>query len=338
MRAVSHRALLLLFAGLLVTLPVGAAVAAGPGAAYPKPALCADQAAALGAATCARITQVLRNDEKASGDEIAVAVVPSTGGVPIETWGTGLFNAWGVGQRGKDDGVLLVIAVTDHHLRLVTGRGLAARLPDGAASEIVAGTIAPLLRKGQTRAAVLTGLDAVRAALGHDVTGGRALAGTVDPGRAQPTPPEVTLPSAQVPPEPDKSGGSRLAWLGLFCCLAAVAVGGYIRRMRRTRGARYVDVPNRQRPWWAQERRWWSGVLPGSASASALSAMSDSATWMQDGSPSGAASGSPTGAPFEPSSGSTHGSTGSFGGSSGGSSGGDFGGGSSGGGGASGDW
>jgi uncharacterized protein len=111
------------------------------GTPYPRPAVCVDWAAVLDAPTCARITRVLDADKQATTDEIAVVVVPTTGGVSIETWGTGLFNSWGVGQRGRNNGVLLVVATDDQRLRIVTGSGLTDRLPDGTASEIIEGTI-----------------------------------------------------------------------------------------------------------------------------------------------------------------------------------------------------
>ncbi|BBH70360.1 hypothetical protein ACTI_70450 [Actinoplanes sp. OR16] len=125
---------------------------------------------------CDRITSVLRQDEKASSDEIAVAVVPTTGDASIETWSTGLFNDWGVGEAGADNGVLLVVAVDDHHVRLATGRGMAQRLDDTTAAEIVNTVITPEFSADHYAAGVLNGLDAVRRALGHAVDSSTSLA------------------------------------------------------------------------------------------------------------------------------------------------------------------
>lgn len=175
-----------LVAGGLVLIggPAVAAPSSVPGAAaYPQAAVCVDTAGALSSGTCARITAVLDQDEQASPDhdEIAVAVVPTTGNASIETWATGLFNAWGVGQAGKDNGVLLVVALEDRALRIATGDGLRGRLPDGTASEIIGGTITPLLRDGRTEDAVLAGLDGIRTALGHDISGSALAAGVTVP-------------------------------------------------------------------------------------------------------------------------------------------------------------
>ena len=206
----------LLVAAALVLAGPGVAAAAAP-APYPAPATCVDTARALGAATCARITRALDVDEKASPerDEIAVAVVPTTGSASIETWSTGLFNAWGVGQAGTDNGVLLVVAVSDRALRIVTGDGLRTRLPDGRASEIIGSTITPLLRSGRTSDAVLAGLDGIRTELGHDVSA-RPL--------ARPGPAVDPVYSGGDDDEAETDGGSGSAALLWLLLLAGVGI------------------------------------------------------------------------------------------------------------------
>jgi uncharacterized membrane protein YgcG len=75
---------------ICVALPaVAAAAAADDGAAYPPPAVRPDQASVLGEQTCARVTEVLQADERATSHEIALVVVRTTGGVPIERWARG---------------------------------------------------------------------------------------------------------------------------------------------------------------------------------------------------------------------------------------------------------
>ncbi len=174
----------------------------------------------LGDGTCARIIQVLFADERATTDEIAVAVIRSTGGVPIETWGTGLFNAWGIGKRGSNHGVLLVVATDDHRLRIVTGSGLTDRLSDGAASEIVDGTITPLFKAGRMQDGVLAGLDAIRRDLGHDTTVQLA-----DPNMP-PIPAATQTPSDSTP-----------AWVVLPIVLGGFGLVGYALFRSMTGGA-----------------------------------------------------------------------------------------------------
>jgi len=195
-------------------LATSAAAAAAPaGTAYPRRAVCVDQVGVLGAQACARISRVLRADEEDTTDEIAVVVVHSTGGVPIETWGTGLFNHWGLGKRSKNNGILLVVAVDDRRLRIVTGSGMADRLPDGAASEIIGGTITPLFRAGRIRDGVLAGVDEIRVHLGHVVDVTNQL---VDRDMA---PVSEPVPAVGDPPAEPASDSSGNPIAGIFAAL-----------------------------------------------------------------------------------------------------------------------
>ncbi|GAA0806173.1 hypothetical protein Sya03_37880 [Spirilliplanes yamanashiensis] len=228
-------------AAVALTLAVAVPAAAAP--AYPRAqGRCVDQAGVLGGALCARVTAILLRDEKATTDEIAVAVVPSTGEAAIEAWSTGLFNAWGVGKRDRDNGVLLVVAVDDRRVRLETGRGLARRLPDAEAARIVDDVVTPAFRRGDRAAGILAGLDEVRRALGHDVP--RAARLTALAAQAQaPTVAPVSdpVPAADVDglvggdydDEPFDSGGSDsfggavlLVFLGVGALLLILVAAG----------------------------------------------------------------------------------------------------------------
>jgi uncharacterized protein len=147
-----------LLTGLFLTAAVmlGTAAPAAAAPAYPRPdGRCVDRAGVLGPRLCAKVTKILLRDEARSSDEIAVAVVPSTGAQTIEAWSTGLFNAWGVGKQDKDNGVLLVVAVDDRRVRLETGRGMSSRLSDEAAGEIVRTVITPRFAEGAHAAGIL---------------------------------------------------------------------------------------------------------------------------------------------------------------------------------------
>ncbi|HVQ93410.1 MAG TPA: TPM domain-containing protein [Mycobacteriales bacterium] len=314
-------------ASALLLLATGAATArAAAPAPYPKAGVCVDQAAALGTATCTRIAQVLRADRAASGDEIVVAVVRTTGGQPIEAWGNGLFNVWGVGKRTRDNGVLLVIAVADHHPRIVTGSGLTDRFSAGAADDIVDGTINPLLEEGRTRDAVLAGLDHIRRALSHEVTESNALAdaaGSPDVAGSAPGP-SYSLPLPIPDPDPAGPGSGWLLGLAFVGLIVVVGIGSYARRMKATRGVP-DDLPDRERPWWARRTGFWASM---NLSGDAVSTDRPHHT---------GSSGSHVTGAGKRSAGTSGGSSG--GGSGGGDSGGgSSSGGSSGGGGASGSW
>ena len=113
---------------------------------------------------------MLAADEQETTEEIAVLIIGTTGGQSIERYATQVFNSWGLGKAGVDNGVLVVVAFDDRAMRIEVGDGLSARLPDGQAREIVGGTMLPAFRSGDYRYGVLAGLDAVRTALGYQLT------------------------------------------------------------------------------------------------------------------------------------------------------------------------
>jgi len=78
------------------------------------------------------------------------------------------FNTWGVGAKGKDDGVLLVVAPTDRKLRIETGKGVGGALTDVQSSHINRDIIGPELRAGRVYNALDRGTDAILEALAKD--------------------------------------------------------------------------------------------------------------------------------------------------------------------------
>ena len=73
---------------------------------------------------CARL-------EQATGVQMALVTVDTLNGAPIEDTANTLFRRWGIGKRGKDEGVLLLLAVNDKKDRIEVGYGLEPILPDG---------------------------------------------------------------------------------------------------------------------------------------------------------------------------------------------------------------
>jgi uncharacterized protein len=85
--------------------------------------------------------------ERSTGVQMAFVTLPSLDGEPIEDVSNALFRQWGVGKKGKDEGIMLLLAVQDHHDRIEVGYGLEPILPDGFDGSILRG-IAPLLKQG----------------------------------------------------------------------------------------------------------------------------------------------------------------------------------------------
>jgi len=96
---------------------------------------------------CARVQQL-------TSAEIAIVTIPSLEDEPIEDVANSLYRKWGVGKKGKNEGVLLLLAVRDRRMRLEVGYGLEPILPDGLAGELL-DDMRPLLRQGEYGPALL---------------------------------------------------------------------------------------------------------------------------------------------------------------------------------------
>ena len=107
-----------------------------------------DEAEILSPATRERLTATLKAHEQATGNQIAVLTVPTLGGESIEDYATRVFETWKLGQRGKDNGVLVVIVPQDRRMRIEVGYGLEGTLTDVAASRIIRSVMAPEFKSG----------------------------------------------------------------------------------------------------------------------------------------------------------------------------------------------
>ena len=120
-----------------------------------------DLAGVLDAAGRNEIVSRARHVEEATGAEIAVATVKSLDGMTIEDYASRLFRQWGVGKKGKDNGVLLLVAPIERKVRIEVGYGLEPVLPDGLAGEIVRTDILPAFKNGDYPLGILAGLRRV---------------------------------------------------------------------------------------------------------------------------------------------------------------------------------
>ena len=190
LRRILSTLLALMFAVGITAGPLAGGAAAGAiaPAPVPEPAICVDLPGVLGAETCRTVTAKLEADEKATGDELAVLVVRTTGDESIEEYALRAFNTWGVGKAGEDNGVLLVVALDDRTVRIQVGSGLEKTVTDGRAREIIGAELVPMFRAGSYRQGILNGLDAIRVRLGHEITASNSLASIPqDPGHRPPT-------------------------------------------------------------------------------------------------------------------------------------------------------
>src|SRR6202161_2419736 len=92
--------------------------------------------------------------KQATGAELAFVTVQSLQGEPIEDVANDLFHAWGIGQKGEDNGALVLLAVADHKSRLEVGGGLGEAVRDGMAG-LLLDDMRPALRQNQYGPALL---------------------------------------------------------------------------------------------------------------------------------------------------------------------------------------
>ncbi len=111
---------------------------------YPKPTdWVGDFAGVIPAEQKARISAICSELKQKTGAELAIVTIQGLNGVPIEDYATGLFQAWGIGEKGKDNGVLILLAVSDRRIWIEVGYGLEPILPDGKVGGILDQYVVP---------------------------------------------------------------------------------------------------------------------------------------------------------------------------------------------------
>ena len=166
---------------LLIALLAPFAPAAAQEAAVPYlTGRVVDNAEILSADTRRRLTEVLRQHEQKSGNQIAVLTVPTIHGESIEEYAVRVFEQWKLGQKGKDNGVLVVIVPEDRRMRIEVGYGLEGVVTDAHASRIIRNVMTPRFREGDFNGGTARGVDALIAQLE-----GRQAAAGAEPRRAQ---------------------------------------------------------------------------------------------------------------------------------------------------------
>jgi uncharacterized protein len=85
--------------------------------------------------------------DDSSSNQIAVVILPTLDGNPIEEYATKLFRTWGIGNKKTNNGILLLIAIQDKKIRIETGYGLEGAIPDITANSIIDNDIKPAFRE-----------------------------------------------------------------------------------------------------------------------------------------------------------------------------------------------
>jgi len=97
--------------------------------------------------------------EQRKGAQVAVLIVPTTAPEAIEQYATRVFDAWKLGRKNVDDGVLIIVAKDDHHVRIEVAYGLEGAIPDAAAFRIAHEYMTPKFRSGDFAGGIAAGVD-----------------------------------------------------------------------------------------------------------------------------------------------------------------------------------
>jgi uncharacterized protein len=112
-----------------------------------------------------RLTRQLAELERRTTDQLVIVTVESLGGRPIEEFGLVLGRRWGIGQRGKDNGVLLIVAPNERRTRIEVGIGLEPILTNERAAEIIETDLLPEFREARFADGISAGVRAIAGTL-----------------------------------------------------------------------------------------------------------------------------------------------------------------------------
>jgi uncharacterized protein len=178
-----------LLAALVILFAAAGSLRAQPANLPPKPdRYITDNANVLDGATLDTINSQLDQFERTTSNQIVVAIYPS---LPPQTdiaqYATYTYNAWQIGQKGKDNGALLLIDVNDRQMFIATGRGLEGALPDAICKNIITDVIAPRFKQGDYAGGIQAGVNAMISATKGEYTGNGSTVADSHGGQQLPT-------------------------------------------------------------------------------------------------------------------------------------------------------
>src|SRR5438094_6031005 len=137
---------------------------ASPAAALDVPPLTGrivDAAHLLPADLAASLSAELEAHERRTGNQVAVLTLPSLEGEPLEEFSHRVATTWQLGQKGTDNGVLILVVPGDRKVRIEVGYGLEGTLTDARSSRIIREEMVPRFRTGDFSGGITAGVKAV---------------------------------------------------------------------------------------------------------------------------------------------------------------------------------
>ncbi len=216
--------------GVLALAVLGLMLIGGAAMAAPKfPPLTGrvvDNAGLLSPQAEQTLTAELAELETKTGRQMVVATLPDLGGYEIEDYGYQLGRAWGIGDKTRNDGVLLLVAPNDRKVRIEVGYGLAGFLTAALSSVIIQTKILPAFRSGKMEEGVVAGAQAVIGQLSLPDDQAKAIA--------------TATPEPEVESESSLPGVIIFIVVIIFWVLSTILRGGRGRRGRRGGGLWWI--------------------------------------------------------------------------------------------------
>ncbi len=165
-----------------------------------------DDAGVLSDETRQRLTGILAQLEQKTGDQVVVATLKSLQGYTIEDYGYQLGRAWGIGQKEKNNGAILIVVPSERQARIEVGYGLEGTLTDAASKLIIENVMIPQFRAGNYDAGVEAGAVEIVRLLGGD---------------------RVDLSNVPRPPAPQHEDRDGIPWVAIALILIWIIFGRF---------------------------------------------------------------------------------------------------------------
>jgi len=129
-----------------------------------------DYAAMLSPATVQELEETLIAFERSDSTQIVVLTIPTLGDETLEDYSIKVAEAWRIGQKKVDNGVILLVAKQERKIRIEVGRGLEGKLTDLVSGRIIRGEIAPRFKAGDIDGGIRSGVAAIMAVVKGEYT------------------------------------------------------------------------------------------------------------------------------------------------------------------------
>ena len=178
-----------------------------------------DEAKILSASDKQAIETKLRSLNDRGLAQAAVVIVPTTNGEDIFDYSMKVADRWKLGRKDTDQGLLMVVAVNDRKMYILTGYGLEGTLPDAAAKRIISDDITPRFKQGDYAGGITAGINRIEERL------------TTDPAILKQADANRVNTNANANAQSNQEGGIPLIFLGFFGFVAGMILTSILGRV-----------------------------------------------------------------------------------------------------------